>query len=243
MTRSHARDRRFSGRRIAAISLLALLAGVLILLLSQIGHVLQVRHYSEHNPERTAFMRLRLQAMRDAGREADLDYRWVDYEHVSPALIRAVIAAEDGRFLAHSGFDWEAMRTAWQEHREQDRSLRGASTISQQLAKNLFLSETRSYLRKAREAAITVMIEQSMDKRRIVELYVNLIEWGDGVFGVEAAARRFYGIPAAELDAWQAARLAARIPRPRFYDRNGETTFVIRRAARIREWMAHTPVP
>ncbi len=234
---------RLSGRRITITCLAVLSALMAVLVLPQIGYLQQVRHYSDHNPELTAFMRERLNEMRAENRRARIDHEWVDYSDISPVLIRAVIAAEDGRFLDHSGFDWEAMHTAWRAYRDEGRPLRGASTISQQLAKNLFLSETRSYTRKAREAAITVMIEQSMDKRRIIELYVNVIEWGDGVFGIEAAARRFHGVAAADLDAWQAARLAARIPRPRFYDHNGETTFLIRRAAMITQWLEYTSVP
>jgi monofunctional glycosyltransferase len=234
--------KRFGWRGIGAG--LAFLLGALLLavLVTQAWYFHQVRQLATHNPETTAFMDLRRGAGEDES-TVDIDYRWVDYADIAPALRRAVVAAEDGRFMAHNGFEWAAMHQAWRDWREADRPLRGASTISQQLAKNLFLSEDRRLRRKLQEAAITWMLESQLDKRRILELYLNVIEWGDGVFGAEAAAQRFHGVPAADLDSWQAAVLAARIPRPRFYHRNGETTFLIRRAARIQQWSRDARIP
>ena len=226
-------------RRIVIAGALLLGAAVLALLVPQAWYFHQVRQLAEHNPDSTAFMDLR--RAQDGG--TNIDFRWVDYTEIAPGLRRAVVAAEDGGFMAHNGFEWAAMGEAWRDWREADRPLRGASTISQQLAKNLFLSEERSLRRKLQEAAITWMLESQLDKRRILELYLNVIEWGDGVFGAEAAAQRFYGVRASELDTWQAAVLAARIPRPRYYHRHGETTFLIRRAARIEQWAAHARIP
>lgn len=230
-------------RRVLATLAIVLAAAVIALLVPQIGYLQQVRHYAAHDPESTAFMDMRREELRSATGAARLRHEWVAYEDIAPVLVRAVVAAEDGGFMDHSGFAWASIRAAWEAHRNEDRRLRGASTITQQLAKNLFLSEERSYLRKLQEAVIAVMLERSMDKRRILEIYLNVIEWGDGVFGVEAAARHFHGVGAHELNGWQAAVLAARIPRPRFYDRHGETTFLIRRAARIQEWIVHTRIP
>lgn len=220
-----------------------LLAAVLALMLPQFWYFAQVRHFITHDPDSTAFMETRLAALREQDPDARLAHEWIDYEHISPALVRAVIAAEDARFVHHGGIDWDAMRKAMRENRTGNGRIRGGSTITQQLAKNLFLSERRTYTRKVQEAAIALMIEATMDKRRILELYLNVIEWGDGVFGVEAAARHYHGIGAADLDARQASLLAARIPRPRFYHDRGTTPFLVQRARAIGQWMGHVRVP
>ena len=149
-----------------------------------------------------------------------LRYQWVDYGRINNALKRAVVAAEDARFVDHEGFDWEGIERAMEKNQKKGRIVAGGSTITQQLAKNLFLSPRRSYVRKVEEAIITVMLEAMLDKRRILELYLNVIEWGNGVFGAEAASRRYFGISAAQLSPEQAARLAAMAPNPRFYERN-----------------------
>ena len=174
----------------------------------------------EHNPGTTAFMRMRLEGMRENGSEATLARRWVAYERISPSLKRAIVAAEDAKFLDHEGFDWEAIQKAHEKNVQRGRIVAGGSTISQQLAKNLFLSGSRSPLRKAQEAVITVMLEKMMSKRRILEIYLNVIEWGDGVFGAEAAAQHYFRVSASQLSTEQAARLASMVPNPRFYDRN-----------------------
>lgn len=200
-------------------------------------HFGDIRAYAERAPDSTAFM----DARRAAG--ADLDHRWVAYEQIDPALRRAVIVAEDARFVDHGGIDWQAVEDAFWRNLRADGIVRGGSTISQQLAKNLFLSERQTYLRKAREAALALLMEQTLNKRRILELYLNLIEWGDGVFGAEAAARHYYGVSASQLSRWQAAMLAARIPRPRYYDRVGTTRYLYQRATQIAEWMPNARTP
>jgi monofunctional biosynthetic peptidoglycan transglycosylase len=151
---------------------------------------------------------------------AELRYQWVPYARISRELKRAMIAAEDAKFVDHEGFDWDGIALALEKNQKKGRVVAGGSTITQQLAKNLFLSPSRSYVRKAEEAAITVLLEAMLPKERIFELYLNVIEWGNGVFGAEAAAQRYFGIPAAQLSAEQAARLAAMAPNPRFYERN-----------------------
>ncbi|RPI43700.1 MAG: monofunctional biosynthetic peptidoglycan transglycosylase [Betaproteobacteria bacterium] len=174
----------------------------------------------EHNPASTAFMDDRLRAARAKNPKAQLRHAWVPYPRISPHLKRAIVAAEDAKFLDHEGFDWEAIQKAHEKNLKHQRVVAGGSTISQQLAKNLFLSGSRSPWRKAQEALITVMLERMMSKRRILEIYLNVIEWGNGVFGAEAAARHYFGVSAAQLSREQAARLASMVPNPRFYDRN-----------------------
>jgi monofunctional biosynthetic peptidoglycan transglycosylase len=131
-----------------------------------------------------------------------------------------MVAAEDAKFVDHEGFDWEGIQLAIEKNQKKGRVVAGGSTITQQLAKNLFLSPSRSYVRKAEEAVITVMLENMLPKRRILEIYLNVIELGNGVFGAEAAARKYYGVSAGNLSVEQAARLAAIAPNPRFYERN-----------------------
>lgn len=194
-------------------------------------------HYADHDPETTAFMELR----RAEG--AALEHRWAEYDEISHWLKRAVIAAEDARFMAHGGIDWTALNKAMEENREAGGVVRGGSTITQQLAKNLFLSPRQSYLRKAQEAVIALMLEAVLDKRRILELYLNVIEWGDGVFGAAAAARHYYDIPVGSVSRWQAAVLAARIPNPRFYYRRGTTPWLLERAGDIHRWSNQVPIP
>jgi monofunctional biosynthetic peptidoglycan transglycosylase len=196
-----------------------------------------------HAPAETAFMRARLAELRKRDPRATLDHRWVPYDRISPHLKRAAIAAEDAKFLAHEGFDWEEIEKARERNERRGRVVRGASTISQQLAKNLFLSGSRSYPRKANEALITLMLESVLDKRRILELYLNLIEWGDRTYGAEAAARRHFGTAAAALTADQAAHLAAMIPNPRYYERRGTTPHLARQTAVIRARMDQVRAP
>lgn len=194
-------------------------------------------------PGETAFMALRVEQMREQGRPPRIDYRWVDYERIAPHLKRALVAAEDARFLGHDGFDWDGIEKALQKNLRRGRIVAGGSTISQQLAKNLFLSDQRSFLRKAEEAVITVMLEAILPKRRILELYCNVIEWGDGVFGAEAAAQHYYRLPARALNAAQAARLAAMVPDPRRYDRLRQTPGLAKRAAIIETRMTQVAIP
>jgi monofunctional biosynthetic peptidoglycan transglycosylase len=167
----------------------------------------------------------------------------VPYARISNHLKRAVVAAEDARFLDHEGFDWEAIQKAMAKNERRGRIVVGASTISQQLAKNLFLSGSRSWLRKGEEALITWMLEASMSKRRILELYLNFAEWGEGVFGAEAAARYHFGVPAAALSAEQAAWLAAILPSPRRYERGRATSYIDRRVGTILARMPAAQIP
>jgi monofunctional biosynthetic peptidoglycan transglycosylase len=229
---------------------LALAAAALLLQLWFFGWVL---FWKWHNPGLTAFMRQDMErleglAARGGARGAHpapraLQRAWVDYARVSPNLKRAVIAAEDARFLSHEGVDWESMHEAYQENQRRGHAARGGSTISQQLAKNLFLSARRSYLRKFQEMLITFMIEATWDKRRILEVYLNVVEWGDGVFGAEAGARHYFGVPAGALDVGQAARMAAMLPSPKFFDHHRDAAFLSQRAASIERYLPQTQIP
>jgi monofunctional biosynthetic peptidoglycan transglycosylase len=168
-------------------------------------------------PRRTALMRARAAAARRAGRAWRPRQTWVAYERVSPLLRRAVLTAEDAAFYRHGGLDWNEIRAAARRDLEERRVVRGGSTITQQLARNLYLGDRRTPTRKLTEVFLALRMERALSKRRIFELYLNLIEWGDGVFGAEAAARHYFGVSAAELSPRQATLLAAVIINPRRY--------------------------
>ena len=194
------------------------------------------------NPEQSRFMALRLAELRQANPKAQLQHQWVDYEQMSPHLKRAVVAAEDDRFMQHWGVDLRGIEHALKKNQQRGRSVAGGSSITQQLAKNLFLSPSRSYLRKAQELVIALMLELVWDKRRILEVYLNLAEWGNGLFGAEAAARRYYRSSAAQLSPAQAARLAVMLPNPRGYER-ALPAWVQRHASRVQTRMRYSQIP
>ncbi len=204
------------------------------------GHVLW---WTQVDPGSTAFMRAELNRLREQDPKATLDHRWVPYEEISDHLKRAVIASEDARFTEHVGVDWAAIESAFEKNAERGRIHFGGSTITMQLAKNLFLSGDRSYVRKAQELLITWMLEALMSKRRILEIYLNVAEWGQGVFGAQAAAHHHFQVPAHRLGAAQSARLAAMLPRPRYYDRNPGSAALARRAEVLQRWMRDVTPP
>jgi monofunctional biosynthetic peptidoglycan transglycosylase len=168
-------------------------------------------------PRRTALMLQRETEARSAHRILRIDQRWVSYERMSPLLRRAILVAEDDAFFQHGGLDWNEIRASARANLEKRRVVRGGSTITQQLAKNLFLGDRRTLTRKLTEAFLAIRLERALSKRRIFELYLNLIEWGDGIFGAEAAARRYFGVSAADLNEREAILLAAVIINPRRY--------------------------
>lgn len=221
--------------------LFLLLAG--LVLIYQAWILAQITYWNYYNPSSSAFMRVRLDLLREKDRAAVLRMQWIPYERISPNLKRAVVAAEDSKFLQHEGFDFEAIQRAYEKNLEKGRLVAGGSTISQQLAKNLFLSGEKTPWRKLQEAVITFMLENVMHKRRILEIYLNVIEWGDGVFGAEAAMRHYYGTSASSITAEQAARLAAIVPNPRFYDRNRTTSWLRKKTAIILSRMSSAQIP
>jgi monofunctional biosynthetic peptidoglycan transglycosylase len=212
-------------------------------LVVQLYFVGRVWWMKDHNPATTSFMQAGLDRLREKNAEAKLRHAWVPYDRISVHLKRAVVAAEDARFVDHEGFDWDAIEKALEKNRSRGRVVVGGSTISQQLAKNLFLSGERTPWRKGQEALITVMIEYVMDKRRILELYLNVIEWGEGVYGAEAAARHYFGASAAAIGPPQAARLAAMVPNPRYYDRVRSTAWLERKTRMILARMPAAELP
>jgi len=200
-----------------------------------------VARLTRSNPASTALMDNRVAQAKAQGRAVSTQWVWVPLARISPHLQRAVIAAEDASFFIHEGFDWEGIRDAAIHNLEAGELKRGGSTITQQLAKNLYLSSERSLFRKAREALITRSLEHRLTKERILELYLNVAEWGRGVYGAEAAARHHFGKSAAELTSDEAAWLAAILPSPQRYDPIRKTTTLTRRHHRILRWMDKVP--
>ena len=195
------------------------------------------------NPDNTRFMEIRLAELQTKAPSARLKKQWVSYANISPHLKRALIVSEDDLFVHHEGFDWEGIQNAIEKNQKRGKIVAGGSTISQQLAKNLFLTPSKTPWRKGEEAIVTLMIEAVWSKQRIFEVYLNVIEWGNGVFGAEAAAQHYYGISAAQLSAEQAARLAGMVPSPRFYDRNRSAPGLTKKAAVILGRMPSAQVP
>lgn len=220
--------------------LLAFVAVILAVQMWFFGHIL---YWTTHHPASTRFIDARLDAHRAKNPKAKISQIWVEYQHISMNLKRAIIAAEDDKFIDHDGFDWDGIQRALDKNQKKGTAVAGGSTISQQLAKNLFLSGERSWLRKAQEALITAMLEIAMDKRRILEIYMNVVEWGEGIFGAEAAARHYFGVAASRLSPEQAARLAAMLPRPRYFQRNPGSNYLAEYSATIFSCMPRARVP
>ncbi len=219
------------------LGLLLLVAGYQVWIF---GHVWW---WVDHNPANSAFMDERLDILQQNNPDAELHHKWVPYAKLSGNLKRALVAAEDARFLHHDGFDWEGIQYAAEKNLKKGKIVAGGSTISQQLAKNLFLSGKRTPWRKLEEAVITVMLEKMMPKRRILEIYMNVIEWGNGVFGAQAAAHYYYHSSAASLSPAQAAKLAAMVPNPRYYDAHRNARGLLHRAAIIQARMGSAVIP
>ena len=189
-----------------------------------------VSRLKRERPAKTAFMEYRETQWREKGRKAQIHQVWVPLSRISPYLIKAVLIAEDDKFWSHEGFDYEGIKQAVEKDLQAGRLKFGGSTISQQLARNLYLSPAKSLWRKIREVLITWRMEQVLSKKRILELYLNVAEWGDGIFGAEAASRHYFEKPASELSPREAARLAVVLPSPRKLDPAGTQWYVESRA-------------
>ena len=226
--------------RILALATMVVVALALLWLAWISAHILW---YRSHPPRETSFMAQRMDELRSRNPKAQLKYQWVPYERISVHLKRALIVSEDAKFADHGGFDWDGIEKALEKNRKKGRVVSGGSTITQQLAKNLFLSPEKSYWRKAEEAVVTVLLEALLPKQRILELYLNVIEWGNGVFGAEAAAQRYFGVSAAQLSAEQSARLAAMTPSPRVFERNIYSSYLAGRVATILARMPAAALP
>jgi monofunctional glycosyltransferase len=189
-----------------------------------------VSNLKQENPRKTSFMEYREQEWRREGKNLKIKQQWVPLARISPYLIKAVMIAEDDKFYQHEGFDFEAIQKAVEKDLTAGKFKVGGSTISQQLAKNLFLSPSKNPARKLKEAILTWRLEGTLPKKRIMELYLNVVEWGEGIFGIETAARNYYGKPASALGPEEAARLAAVLPNPRKYNPLSQSKFVVNRS-------------
>jgi monofunctional glycosyltransferase len=219
---------------------------ILIILIAVVYVVADVGRYfvypniaslKKKNPIKTAFMEYREETWREKGIKIKIRSTWVGLSRISPYAVKAIIIAEDDKFWSHEGFDFDAMQKALEKDIKKKKLQAGGSTISQQLAKNLYLSPAKDPIRKIKEAILTWRLEKNLSKRRIIELYLNAAEWGDGIFGIEAAAQSYYGKPAAALNPHEAAELAAVLPNPRRYKPSGNSRFVEKHSERIYQIM------
>ncbi|MCJ7749183.1 MAG: monofunctional biosynthetic peptidoglycan transglycosylase [Desulfobacterales bacterium] len=210
--------------------LIFLISLLILPLLLYFLFVPDVSKLKKENPRMTALMEYREKESKEKGKKFRMNQTWVPLSNISPYLVKAVLIAEDDKFWSHEGFDYEAIQKALEKDMKAGRFKFGGSTISQQLARNLYLSPTKNPLRKMREAIITWRLEKVLPKRRILELYLNLVEWGNGIFGVEAASRHYYGKPSSELTPQEAARLAAVLPNPRKYSPVSDQRYVMNRS-------------
>ena len=196
-----------------------------------------VAYLKKNSPGKTAFMEYREETWHKKRINKSINTAWVPLSEISPYIVKAVIVAEDDNFWSHEGFDFNAMQKALEKDIKNKKFEAGGSTISQQLAKNLYLTPAKIPIRKIKEAILTWRIERQLSKRRIIELYLNVAEWGDGIFGIELAAQTHFGKHAANLTAREAATLAAILPSPRHYKINGESGYVEGQAERIYQIM------
>jgi monofunctional glycosyltransferase len=230
-----------------------LLAGLAL----QVAFVLRLALMVVVDPHSTSFQRSEAWRLAASGRLQRWSQVWLDGEQISPHLKRAVIASEDDGFLSHGGVDWRAIESAWSRNerravqaqrqaaagRQRPAKLVGGSTITQQLAKNLLLSGERTLWRKGQELLLSLALEALLSKPRILEIYLNSVEWGEGVFGAEAAAKRYFGKSARYLTAHEAARLAVMLPAPKRYEKRPDSPYLLGRAATIQARMAGVTLP
>ena len=212
---------------------------IVIVLLSFAYTVLipDISRLKKENPKKTALMEYREREWKEKGKKYRINQQWVPLSQVSPYLIKAVLIAEDDKFWRHEGFDYEAIEKAVEKDIKARRFKLGGSTISQQLAKNLYLSPSKNPFRKVIEALITWRMEHVLSKKRILEIYLNVIEWGEGIFGIETASRHYYGKPSSSLTPEEASRLAAVLPNPRKYNPLGTQRYVVYRSSLIHSIM------
>ncbi len=226
-------------------SLKGKIASVLFLLFFfyQLWVLLHILLWTVVNPSDSAFMERRLEHLQEKDEKATLRHQWVNYNQISIHIKQAVIAAEDAKFIDHEGFDWEGIEKAYEKNKRRKKIVAGGSTISQQLAKNLFLSNQRTPWRKIEETIITLMLETILSKQRILEIYLNVIEWGNNVYGIEAASQRYFSAHAKELNSFQSAKLASMIPNPKYYERHQDSSGLIERSGIILSRMNAVQVP
>ena len=215
----------------------------LIFVAYQFWILLHILLWAVINPNESAFMEMRLEHLQEKNEKATLRHQWVNYNKISIHIKQAVIAAEDAKFIDHEGFDWEGIEKAYEKNKRRKKIVAGGSTISQQLAKNLFLSNQRTPWRKIEETIITLMLETILSKQRILEIYLNVIEWGNNVYGIEAASLHYFSVHANEVNSFQSAKLASMIPNPKYYERHQDTSGLIERSGIILSRMNAVQVP
>ena len=211
---------------------LIIIALISLLLLSIVYYFIfpDVSKLKKENPKKTSFMEYREEEQQKKGKRIEIKQTWIPFSRISPYLVKAVLIAEDDKFWKHEGFDFEAIEKAVEKDIKQKKFKFGGSTISQQLAKNLYLSPSKNPIRKLKEAILTWRIEKTLSKKRILELYLNVAEWGEGIFGIGAASFHYYGKPASDLSPEEAARLASVLPNPRKYSPTGTSRYVANRS-------------
>ena len=224
--------------RVHKVKTILFLAGTFLLIELLTIPFLSISGLNAANPKETALMRQRVHEAESEQKQLKIVQTWIPLSRVPSYVLDAIIVAEDGTFYEHGGIDWFEVQESLERNLEEGRAARGASTITQQLAKNLFLSTSKDPVRKLKEVVITLLMEGQLSKRRILELYVNIIEWGRGIFGIEAAARTFFGKPASALTLDEGARLAAVIPSPLRHRPDADTRYVLRRKAIVLGRMA-----
>jgi monofunctional glycosyltransferase len=217
--------------------------GAIAWLTTQVYYFAQIALWTVVNPRSTAFMRADASRLAKDRPDLTILHEWVPYERISRNLKRAIIASEDANFVNNNGYETDAILQAWEKNKARGKIVAGGSTITQQLARNLFLSREKNYVRKGQELIITWMLEALMDKPRIFEIYLNSVEWGNGVYGAQAAARYYYRVSANQLSAWQAARLAVMLPRPKYFDEHRSSPYLAQRAGIIARRMGAAEVP
>lgn len=217
--------------------LLTLCVLALIAIVGYYAFYPDISRLKKENPKKTSFMEYREEEWRQQGKRIRIQKKWVSLSNVSPYLIKAALIAEDDKFWSHQGFDFEAIQKAVETDIKKKKFKFGGSTISQQLAKNLYLTPSKNPVRKFKEAVLTWRIEQNLSKKRILELYLNVVEWGEGIFGIEAASLHYYGKPAFQLNPDEAAHLAVILPNPRKYRLDGSSRYVEKRAKIIYDIM------
>ncbi len=237
MPRSVSQGLRSGLARLVALLLLATLA-------LQISFVARVGLMRVIDPQSTTFQRSEATRLLRTQGKILWSQQWTDYERISEHLKRAVIASEDAGFTRHGGVDWDALEQAFERNqRARKGKLVGGSTITQQLAKNLFLAGERTLPRKAQELVLTLMLETLLSKRRILEIYLNNVEWGEGIFGAQAAARHYFHVDASQLGAHQAAQLAVMLPAPKRFEKRPHSDYVLGRAGTVMARMADVELP
>jgi monofunctional biosynthetic peptidoglycan transglycosylase len=237
---------RMKGSRSRGVGRWLLYAGTVVALawcVTQVYYFGQIALWCVVDPGSTAFMRADAWRLSQERPPLSIQRDWVPYAAISRNLKRAIIASEDANFVNNNGYETDAILQAWEKNKARGKIVAGGSTITQQLARNLFLSREKSYIRKGQELIITWMLETLMDKERIFEIYLNSVEWGNGVYGAQAAARYYYRTSAAQLSAWQAARLAVMLPRPRYFDQHRNAPYLAQRAAVIARRMGAAELP